>query len=777
MSKRETRLWYKKPASDWNEALPLGNGRLGMMVYGGINQERLQLNEETLWSGRPQDADNPDCKSALPRIRELLFAGRLPEAEALCREFLVCRGPGSSSEEYGSYQTAGELSICDESSAQSGEGEYYRSLDLNDGIVLIQCADIRRRFLVSDAYDVCAAQICGDSLKLRLNFSREGVTMHCEGNEIIVEGRFEGEGALSWSTIIHAVTDGSVRQDGNSLLVCGKRVIIYISTSTNYCADLPACTSAMDMTASQAGAHNIRSRGDSPFDHCRSHIDNAVRAGFEEILEKHLAYMHDAMSSCELMLEGDEAPSLLPTDERLRQFRMYASAVTAELNAVPGKIQYSSDPRLSELFFRFAKYLLICSSKGQLPANLQGIWSKDIQTPWNGDYHLNINLQMNYWAAEVMSLAAYTDPLFRYIAFLARHGARTARLMYGCEGWVAHTITNPWGFTAPGEDPAWGSFLCAGAWCCRHYMEHYRYTGETAFLREYYPVMRDSARFFLDFLTTDPRSDYLVTAPSNSPENHYIDPISGYVAAIAAGPSMDNSILRELFSDTVEAAQLLGTDEVLQEELARAVKRLPPLSTGKHRQILEWQEDYEEADPGHRHLSHLYGLYPGTEITDARPELYKAARTTLERRLSHGGGHTGWSRAWIINLYARLKDGAEVLHQLDSLYSLSTQDNLFDTHPPFQIDGNFGGAAGIAEALLQSHAGRIELLPALPPTWKKGSFRRLRARGGFIVSASWSDGLVTECTIESLIGGQLHIYINGTPYERAAVPKEIIRIL
>lgn len=763
MASRENLLWYNKPAADWNEALPLGNGRMGMMVYGGIDTERLQLNEETLWSGNPQDADNPSCLLALPRIRELLFSGHRAEAEELSRKYLVCQGPGSAGEEYGSYQTAGELLIHDLSDTLKIQTGYRRVLNLDSGIAETKFAKNRRRCLVSDEYDVCAVEICGVEMALRIQFSREGVEPLYLGDTITIQEHFPGKGALSWAELIHVESDNSVLADGDSLLVTGNRVVIFISIATDY----------RQKVSSESSLENA----EDPLSLCTCRINLAKETGFDAILENHIAYMDIAMSSCDLILEGDPSFALLPTDERIAGCQKQAAETGNILRSTAEKTSPSSDTGLNELYFRFAKYLLISSSKGQLPANLQGIWSKDIYTPWRGDYHLNINLQMNYWPAELMGLQDYLDPLFRYIAFIAKHGSRTARIMYGCSGWVAHVITNPWGFTAPGEDPAWGSFLCSGAWCCRHLMEHYRFTGDADFLRCYYPIIRDSARFFLDFLIADPNSGYLVVAPTNSPENRYIDPVSQKSLAIAAGTSMDSSILRELFSDTHEAASVLNMDETLRDELESAASRLPPLTIGRNGQIMEWQEDYTESEPGHRHFSPLFGLYPGSEISEDRTDLRVAARTTIDRRIKHGGGHTGWSRTWMINLFARLKNGEEVQFHLDKLYALHTQNNLFDTHPPFQIDGNFGGAAGIAEALIQSHSGIIELLPALPSKWESGSFRKLRARGGFSVSAAWKDHSVYECTVESACGGRLQMRINGRAYDMDTIRGQICTIL
>ena len=711
-------LWYRQPAADWNEALPLGSGSLGMMVYGGQEREILQLNEESLWSGYPAAWDNPECLEHLDEMRALLFARRTREAQALCTRYQVCRGQGSDDPYYGSYQTAGEI-IIDTPICQS-EG-YCRSLNLETGIAETRFGPVHRWHVASHRRQVIVSRLEGIQ-EYKISFRREQTTVCVREQMLVVSGK---NPAMDFCTVVQVDTDGSVEPQGTSLAVTGASyLLLWTSTSTSY------------------------KQEDAPEAVCLNRLASARTAGFEAVVAEEAAWMSEAMGRCALRLPKDPNLAALPTDERLRLIR-----------------SGGSDPDLCRLYFDYGRYLMIASGWGRLPANLQGVWSQDMLTPWTGDYHTNINLQMNYWFIDAVGLEEYGAPLYQYLDFLSHFGEKTAREMYGCRGWVIHTLTNPWGFTAPGQDPAWGSFICAGAWCCRHLHEHYLYTGDSAFLRAYWPVMRGCAQFYRDFLVRDPKTGYLVTAPSNSPENSYLDPVSGEKAAVTLGPTMDAMILREFFGIVLEWAEALGLDDSLVKELPALLTQLPPTKISRYGTIQEWVEDYEEWEPGHRHISQLYGLYPAWEITPSKtPELARAARETLRRRLAHGGGHTGWSRAWIINFYARLQDGAAAGQHLQALLAQSTLPNLFDNHPPFQIDGNFGGAAGILEMLAQSHDGVIRLLPALPPEWPEGQLRDLRLRGGYRVSFRWENGRVIEGRLDSSRGGSIRLEINGVPH-------------
>ena len=722
---KNSKLIYNHPAKIWTEALALGNGKIGAMVYGRVGTEKLQFNEETLWSGwNEPEADNPDCAAHLEEIRKLIFAGKLSEAERIANEHFVCGGAGGGSSKslpakdlpYGSYQTAGDLFIR----LPEGEAEdYVRTLDLSTGVARVSYrlgkTDFLREYFVSEKYNCVCGRIKSDEpFKAEFSYRREDAEIECSDDLIKMRGSFQ-------NGIDFAVAVKIVREE--------RECRFYVCIKTNYKPD---------------GRLDI-----DPLAEALKTVETAAAIDFDEVMCESAERVRELMERSVVDLGRD---SELLTDERLKRA---ADGDADEINS------------LTELYFNFGRYLMISSSRScVLPANLQGIWTNDYNTIWSADYHININIQMNYWLSEVTRLPECGDAFLRYIKFLSVHGKRTAEVNYGMRGWVAHTITNPWGFTAPGNGFSWGSFMCAGAWCCEHIWERWLYTRDLDFLREYYPVMKGSCEFFLDFLTEDPNTGYLVTAPSNSPENHYRDPETGETVAICAGPTMDNSILYELFTNTASAAKELGIDEEFAEKIKKTRDRLPPISIGEHGQIMEWQKDYEETEPGHRHLSMLYGLHPSNLITkSATPELFEAAKVSIARRLSGGGGHTGWSRAWIINFYARLGMGDEALSHIAALLEKSTYPNMFDAHPPFQIDGNFGGCAGIAEMLMQSHEGFIGLLPALPGAWANGSFKGLRARGGFILSAEWKDMKVVRFEVESEIGGSCEIRFGNTVWK------------
>ena len=702
---RENKIFYTAPAADWNEALPLGNGRLGMMVFGGVTEELIQLNEETLWSGFPcPEYDNPETKEKLPEIRRLLFEGRIAEAQALCERYFVCRGKGHQDADggFGSYQTAGELTLHLPERPTDG---YRRALLLDEGRAEVSYGDITREYFISPTYEVAVVRVSGVGDDFSFTYARENAAIFADEDEILAVGRLP----LAWAFRLRHVREGDDH-------------LLYLTVATDYQTD-----------------------GD-PAEVCRHRLDRAIREGHETLRKDTAAYFGELLGRAVISLPGDPALRDLPTNERLAA--------------------HSEDPGFAELYFNFGRYLLVSSARGVLPPNLQGIWCRDYKAPWSADYHININIQMNHWPAEVTGLSELLDPFFSYIEMLAEAGKNTARVTYGCPGWVAHHQTNPWGYTSLGRRPLYGAFPAAGAWCLRHVWERWLYSQDPAILRRFYPTVRDAVDFFLAYLVTDPRTGYLVTGPVSSPENSYIDPTSGEKVNIAAGTAMDSSILRELFTLYLETVRVLEIEDGDRPTRVReARERLMPLAIGKTGALVEWNEDFAEAEPGHRHISHLYALYPAAEVTSSTPELFAAARRTIERRLANGGGHTGWSRAWIINFFARLRDGEAAHENLLALFEKSTLKNLFDNHPPFQIDGNFGGAAGIAEMLLASHDGGIELLPALPAAWANGAFRHLRARGGFVVSAAWRDGRVIACEVRGREGAHGRITYNREPHD------------
>ena len=720
------KLWYHEEAKDWLEALPLGNGRLGAMVYGGAEKETVQINEVTLWSGFPDtQADNPACRTHLDEMRRLIFAGKYKEAQDLCMQYMICRGPGTNIRmdtpeknetiAYGSYQTAGKVFF---DYGPVANADYRRELDILTGVHRTFAGGRERIAFCSFAANVTVIRSEGE--RPRISFARQGAEVRYEGGRITATGKTNCGKGISYATVIK--TEGDTT---------------YITTATSFYGDA------------------------DPLAVCLRTVESAAAKGFAALLQENIRYIQSMMGRVRICIDAD-TPKDLPTDERLRRVKAG-----------------QQDIGLLLTYFQYGRYLLLCSSRDSLPAGLQGIWTEEIWTPWSGDYHANINFEMNYWPCDVTNLSECYAPFFAYVRMLSEHGRDTARIQYGCRGWVFHSSTSPWGFSAPGESPSWGAFMCGGAWCVNHFWQHYLFTRDKNFLAQNYPLIRGCAEFFMDFLVEDPNTGYLVTAPSNSPELSFFDPQTGEPVSMCAGPTMDNSILYEMFTNVRNFCDVLGIDADFAEKAIAFRDRLPPVRVGSDGRIMEWQYPLEETDKGHRHMSPLYGLYPGTFLTRSKtPALMEGAEKFIRKRLRYGeevvGWNTracGWSGAWLTNFFARLGDGEEAYITLQSMLRSCTEPNLFDSHPHpqrpgrlFQIDGNLGATAGIAEMLLQSHEEDIRLLPALPEAWKTGSFSGLKARGGFAVDAAWEDGRVTRCHVRSLSDVDGSFLVNGQRY-------------